>query len=268
MIEQVGKGLMTNEEIPKALRRLRQAVKKWKVPVVDEIGHGRGPTPVSSGRGPTTWGGDRSSPKRRTTNTEHTTGLAPVSSGRGPAFRVLISCILSLRTKDEVTAAASARLFKLADTPEKILKLSVGKIEEAIYPAGFYKTKARSLKEVCRVLIDKHGGRVPDTIEELLELKGVGRKTANLTMTAGHGKMGLCVDTHVHRICNRWDYVRTKTPDETETVLRKKLPKKYWKEINGLLVTYGQNLCKPISPHCSECPIEEFCKKRGVGKRR
>ena len=183
-------------------------------------------------------------------------------------FRVLISTILSLRTQDTTTAKVSKRLFELADNPQDMLKLSVKEIEKVIYPIGFYKTKARTIRYLCRELIDKYKSRVPDELEELLKLKGVGRKTANLVVTLGYGKPGVCVDTHVHRISNRLGYIKTKTPFETEMLLRKKLPKKYWIEYNDLLVSFGQHLCRPISPWCSVCPIESYCDKVGVDKSR
>lgn len=180
------------------------------------------------------------------------------------AFQVLISCLLSLRTRDAVTDAASGRLFAQADTPKGILALDA--LEKIIYPVAFYRTKAKTIRSVCRQLIDIYGGRVPDTMDKLLGLKGVGRKTANLTLTLGFDKMGICVDTHVHRICNRWGYIKTKSPDESEMALRKKLPKKYWKEFNDLLVRHGQNCCKPISPICGDCSVSGYCKKVGVKK--
>ena len=183
-------------------------------------------------------------------------------------FRVLISTILSLRTQDTTTAKVSKRLFELADNPQDMLKLSVKEIEKVIYPIGFYKTKARTIRYLCRELIDKYKSRVPDDLDELLKLKGVGRKTANLVVTLGYGKAGICVDTHVHRISNRLGYIKTKTPLETEMSLRKKLPKKYWIEYNDLLVSFGQHLCRPISPRCSVCPIEMYCDKVGVTKHR
>jgi len=183
-------------------------------------------------------------------------------------FKVLISCIISLRTQDSTTAGASARLFGLAATPAAMLKLDAPAIEKAIYPAGFYRNKAKSILEICRMLMSAYGGKVPDEIDELLKLPGVGRKTANLVVTIGFGKPGICVDTHVHRITNRWGYVTTKTPEKTEMALREKLPERYWLEINDLLVTFGQNLCKPVSPMCSTCPVREFCEMRGVGKHR
>ena len=183
-------------------------------------------------------------------------------------FELLISTILSLRTKDDVTREASRRLFKRAGTPEKIAALADSEIEKLIYPVGFYHTKARRIKEVCRTLIDKYNGEVPDELDELLQFRGVGRKTANLVITLGFGKNGVCVDTHVHRICNRLGYVKTKTPDQTEMALRKKLPKKYWIEFNDLLVMWGQNICRPISPLCSICQICTYCQQVGVKQHR
>jgi endonuclease-3 len=188
-------------------------------------------------------------------------------SSRDP-FKVLISTILSLRTQDSTTAKASNRLFRLADNPVDMLKLSANEIEQAIYPVGFHKTKAKTILLISRELIEKYGSKVPDDINELLQLKGVGRKTANLVVTLGYGKPGICVDTHVHRISNRWGYIRTKTPFETEMALRDKLPQEYWVEYNSLLVALGQHLCRPISPKCSECVIEKYCDKIGVEKSR
>lgn len=179
-------------------------------------------------------------------------------------FKVLISCILSLRTQDNTTGKASERLFKLASTPERLANLSVGTIERAIYPVGFYRVKAGRIKEMSREIVGRYNSKVPDEIDELLKLKGVGRKTANLVVTLGYNKQGVCVDTHVHRITNRWGYVKTKTPQETEFALRKKLPEKYWIEINGLLVAFGQGVCKPISPLCSRCSINSYCERIGV----
>ena len=183
-------------------------------------------------------------------------------------FRVLISTVLSLRTKDETTAEASRRLFALAVTPGAMLALSEKEIAEAIYPVGFYRTKAKNIRGICRELIDIYGSRVPCDLDELLSLKGVGRKTANLVLTLGYGKPGICVDTHVHRISNRLGYVETRTPYDTEMELRKKLPKRHWIDYNSLLVAFGQYLCRPMSPKCSICPVEAYCDKAGVGKRR
>lgn len=183
-------------------------------------------------------------------------------------FKVLISCILSLRTKDETTVKASQRLFSLAENPSSMLNLTVEKIEGAIFPAGFYRVKARNIQEICRRLVIDYGSKVPDDIDELLKLKGVGRKTANLVVTIGYNKYGICVDTHVHRISNRWGYINTKNPEESEDALRKKLPKRYWKIYNDLLVTFGQNLCKPVSPICSRCNIIIYCERIGVKKSR
>ena len=183
-------------------------------------------------------------------------------------FQVLISCILSLRTQDKTTEAASRRLFQIARTPETLAKIPVGKIEKTIYPVGFYRVKAKRIREMSKEIAAKYGGRVPDTIEELLHLKGVGRKTANLVVTAGFNRDGICVDTHVHRITNRWGLIKTKNPIQTEFALREILPKKYWKQINSYLVAFGQGICKPISPLCSRCQVSKVCRKIGVGKSR
>jgi endonuclease-3 len=183
-------------------------------------------------------------------------------------FKVLISTLISLRTKDNVTREASLRLFEMAESPTEMVKLKTEEIERAIYPAGFYRTKAKNIMKVCDILLKNNGGAVPDEIDDLLELPGVGRKTANLVVTLGYGKPGICVDTHVHRISNRLGYVETKTPDKTEFALRKKLPGQYWIEYNDLLVTYGQNLCTPVSPFCSRCPLISYCDRIGVLKSR
>lgn len=183
-------------------------------------------------------------------------------------FKVLISTIISLRTKDDVTRAASKRLYKLAETPEEMLKLDPAVLQEAIYPAGFYKNKVKTILNTCSLLMEKYGGNVPDDLDELLSFKGVGRKTANLVLTMGYGKPGICVDTHVHRISNRLGYVFTRNPNETEFALREKLPQKYWIDYNDLLVTFGQNMCKPISPLCSQCPIHNYCRRVGVKNHR
>jgi endonuclease-3 len=191
-----------------------------------------------------------------------------ISQRDGDPFKVLISCILSLRTKDTTTGPAALRLFSLADTPAKMLHLYLETIEQAIYPVGFYRNKSMQIREICRQLTEKYDGYVPESIEELLTFKGVGRKTANLVVTLGFGKPGICVDTHVHRICNHWGYVTTKTPDETEARLREILPEHYWLRINDLLVTFGQNLCRPVSPFCSRCPVYSFCQRNNVIKNR
>lgn len=194
-------------------------------------------------------------------------GTEIARKSRSP-FELLISTLLSLRTKDDVTREASLRLFKRAGTPEKIAALPDSEVEKLIYPVGFYHTKARRIKEVCRTLIEKYNNEVPDELDELLKFKGVGRKTANLVITLGFGKDGVCVDTHVHRICNRLGYIKTKTPDDTEMALRKKLPKQYWIELNDLLVMWGQNICRPISPLCSACQIRPYCQQVGVERHR
>jgi endonuclease-3 len=182
----------------------------------------------------------------------------------GDPFRVLIACLLSLRTQDTTTAPAAARLFALADTPAAMLRLTTRQIERAIYPVGFYRTKARVILDLCRDLLERFGGRVPNELDALLTLKGVGRKTANLVVTLGFNAPGICVDTHVHRISNRLGYVRTRTPDETEMALRAKLPRRYWIGYNDLLVTFGQNVCAPVSPKCSACPVRALCRRVGV----
>jgi endonuclease-3 len=194
---------------------------------------------------------------------DKTSALMDVSTIKDP-FLTLISCLLSLRTKDEVTAKASERLFTLAKTPEEMLNHKKEKIEAAIYPVGFYKRKAEQILEICRVLVERYDSCVPDEIDELLKLKGVGRKTANIVITMGYNKPGVAVDTHVHRISNRLGLVSTKSPNQTEFALRKTLPKRYWIVFNDLLVMHGKTICTPISPKCSICPIIEYCKRIGV----
>ena len=194
--------------------------------------------------------------------------VTEMSRRRRDPYRILISTLLSLRTKDETTRKAAERLLAKAPTAEKLLRMREETIRELIYPVGFYKTKAVVLKDVCRAIVNQHGGKVPDDLDTLLELKGVGRKTANLVITLGYGKPGICVDTHVHRISNRLGYVRTKNPEETEFALRKKLPPRYWIPINDYLVAYGQNICKPVSPFCSRCRLVSHCDRVGVGQHR
>lgn len=197
------------------------------------------------------------------------TALAEVAdeTERDP-FRILIACLLSLRTKDETTGPAAERLFALARAPEAMLHLTPRRIERAIFPVGFYRTKARVIRGVCRDLLARFAGKVPDDLDALLTLKGVGRKTANLVVTMGFGQPGICVDTHVHRISNRLGFVRTKSPDQTELALRKKLPRRHWIELNDLLVAFGQNVCQPISPRCSTCPVRALCPRVGVTRSR
>ncbi|MBK9308026.1 MAG: endonuclease III [Nitrospira sp.] len=219
---------MRRDEIHEAIRLVRQEVRRWQEPVL---------------------------------------GVVAKQSNRDP-FLILISCLLSLRTKDKTTREASDRLFALAHTPTSMLKLPLRKIERAIYPVGFYRTKAKSIHQICHQLIDEYGGRVPDSIDELVTLPGVGRKTANLVVTVGFQKPGICVDVHVHRISNRWGYIKTKTPEESEQALRRKLPKQYWITYNDLLVPYGQNLCVPVSPLCSGCKLSGLCDRVGVIKSR
>ena len=219
---------MREDQIHAAIKILRREIRQWQEPVV---------------------------------------GVVARESARDP-FRVLISCLLSLRTKDKTTSEASARLFALAHTPAALLKLSQRSIERAIYPVGFYRTKAKAIHAICRRLLEVYEGKVPQSIDELMTLAGVGRKTANLVVTVGYQKPGICVDIHVHRISNRWGYVKTKTPEETEQALRARLPKRYWITFNDLLVTYGQNLCQPVSPFCSRCKLIDMCDRVGVVRSR
>lgn len=174
-------------------------------------------------------------------------------------YLVLIACILSLRTNDKTTYPATLRMLELAKTPQEMAKVSEEDLANAIYPVGFYKNKAKQIIELSKTIVKKLDGKVPDTIENLTKFNGVGRKTANLVLAKGFGIPAICVDVHVHRIFNRIGYVNTKTPDETEFALREKLPQKYWLDINTLMVTHGQNVCKPTKPKCDECPIREYC---------
>lgn len=219
---------MRQDQIHAAMRIVKQEIRRWREPVV---------------------------------------GVIARESNRDP-FLILISCLLSLRTKDKTTDEASNRLFALARTPSAMLTLPLKKIEKAIYPVGFYRTKAKSIHQICERLLDTYKGTVPDSIDDLVTLPGVGRKTANLVVTVGYGKPGICVDIHVHRISNRWGYIKTKTPDESEETLRRKLPPQYWITFNDLLVPFGQNLCQPVSPWCSKCKLTEYCDRVGVKKSR
>jgi endonuclease-3 len=193
---------------------------------------------------------------------------APIFTSGGGAsrdpFRTLVGCLLSLRTKDETTGPAAARLFAVASTPAALERLATARVERLIYPVGFYRTKARTLRRVCRMLRVEHGGRVPDSMDALLALPGVGRKTANLVLTHAFRLPGICVDTHVHRITNRWGYVRAKSPNDTEMALRRRLPRAHWLEINEILVAFGQTVCRPLSPRCSDCPVAASCPRVGV----
>ena len=194
--------------------------------------------------------------------------VTEVSEKTKDPFRVLVSCLLSLRTKDEVTAAASKRLFEHATTPKELCKLPVETIERLIYPVGFYRVKARTLKAICKELTERYGSQVPHSVDELVRLKGVGRKTATLVVSMGYGVPAICVDTHVHRITNRWGIVSTKSAHQTEFALYKVVPKRHWIELNTLLVAFGQNVCKPLSPHCSTCGIKNYCRRVGVERSR
>jgi endonuclease III len=215
---------METQTLNRILSVLRKEIKKWKVPAV---------------------------------------GVVAEQAINRP-FETLVSTILSLRTKDAVTEAASHRLLSRAPTPESLASLPAQEVERLIFPVGFYHTKAKHLGATCRAILEKHGGSVPRSMEALLKLPGVGRKTANLVLTLGFGDYGICVDTHVHRISNIWGYVRTKTPEKTEFALRKKLPRRHWKTYNDILVTFGQNLCVPVSPWCSKCPVAGYCPKIGL----
>jgi len=174
-------------------------------------------------------------------------------------YLVLISCILSLRTNDRTTYPATLRMLELGKTPEEIAKADLEELEKAIFPVGFYKNKAKQIIELSKIIVEKYNGKTPDSIDELVKFNGVGRKTANLVIARGFNKPAICVDIHVHRIFNRLGYIKTKTPDESEIELRKKLPVKFWIDINTLLVTHGQNVCKPIKPLCGICPIQKLC---------
>ena len=195
------------------------------------------------------------------------TTLAEEEKTRSP-FRLLVACVISLRTKDEVTAEASQRLFAIGPDPGKLAELDTESIAKAIYPAGFYNTKARQLKEISRILRDQYGGEVPADESALLALPGVGRKTANLVLGLGFGIPAICVDTHVHRISNRLGLVKTNTPEQTERALNEVLPGELWVPINDLLVTFGQNRCHPTSPRCTDCPLDDLCPRIGVSRHR
>ena len=201
-------------------------------------------------------------------DTAITTVASEYGERAGKAWAVLLSTILSLRTKDEVTRVASLRLLKKAPGPSELLALGVKETARLAYPVGFYRNKAQSLAKIAAILLEKYDGRVPSDLEALLELPGVGRKTANLVLTEAFDMYGICVDIHVHRISNRTGWVKTANPEQTEMCLREILPKRYWKKINHLLVLYGQNLCRPISPFCSRCVISEHCLRLNVGKTR
>ncbi len=194
--------------------------------------------------------------------------VSDIALMNGSPYKILISTVISLRTKDKVTLEASLRLFKRAETPGQMVLLKPEEIEKLIYPAGFYKRKAVQILKISRILIDNYNGEVPKTVEDLVKLPGVGRKTANLTLGLGYGIPALCVDTHVHRIANRLGWVKTSAPDKTETALTAILDRKYWIEINELLVIYGQTICTPVSPRCSVCKFSSFCPRTGVEKSR
>lgn len=179
-------------------------------------------------------------------------------------YLVLIACILSLRTNDKTTYPATLRMLEIGRTPEVFAKCDIKELEKAIYPVGFYANKAKQIQALSKILYEEMNSKVPDEIEELTKFNGVGRKTANLVLALGFEKPAICVDVHVHRICNRLGYIKTKNPEETEFTLRKILPEKYWLVINTILVTHGQNICKPINPDCVHCPIYDYCNRVGV----
>lgn len=195
------------------------------------------------------------------------TTLAEVERARDP-FRLLVACVISLRTKDEVTALSAARLFAVAATPAALARVDEPQIAQLIFPAGFYRTKARQIRSISQLLLERHGGRVPADREALLALPGVGRKTANLVLGLGFGIPAICVDTHVHRISNRLGLVATKSPEQTEHALERALPQRTWIDINDLLVTFGQHVCHPTSPRCSSCPLADRCPRIGVFRSR
>lgn len=183
-------------------------------------------------------------------------------------FKVLLSVIISLRTKDEVTIEASKRLFELLKKPEDIYNISINQIGEAIYPCGFYRRKSIQIDKICRKLVEEFNYIIPQSIDTLLTFEGIGRKSANLILSEGYQIPAMCVDTHVHRISNRFGYINTKNPEESEFKLREILPKKYWIRYNSLLVAFGQSICRPISPHCSICPVLNYCNRVGIDKSR
>ena len=185
------------------------------------------------------------------------------------AFQILIATLLSARTQDATTLAASTRLFRRARTPRSLARLPVREIERLIYPVSFYRTKAEHVRATAEIVATTYGGRVPDRLEDLVQLPGVGRKTATLVMILAFGsQQHICVDTHVHRISNRLGFVRTRTPEATEMALRARLPRRHWIGLNDLLVAFGQNLCQPLSPHCSRCPVRRACRRVGVARSR
>lgn len=210
---------------------------------------------------------------RRAVHGQSLPSVSEIARRKRDPFRVLISTMISLRTKDDVTTAASERLFSVADSAEAMASLDEKRIAELIYPAGFYRIKSGNIREVSRIIGERHGGLVPGTVEELTDLPGVGRKTANLVLNLGFNKAAICVDTHVHRISNRFGWISTRTPEQTEMALQEILPENHWIEINELLVGFGQRVCTPLSPRCSECPFAPgsdvaACARVGVQKSR
>ncbi len=184
------------------------------------------------------------------------------------AFKILISCLLSLRTKDNTTESVSIKLFKIADTPQAIIKLPIKRLEKIIYSSGHYKKKARTLQSVSKEIINRFNNKVPSTKEQLLSIKGIGPKTANIVLNFAYNQLVLPIDTHCHRIPNRLGWIKTKTPEKTELALEKILPKKYWKEFNAIFVLFGKTICQPVSPWCSKCPVKKYCPRINVKKSR
>lgn len=201
-------------------------------------------------------------------NYKERTTLNQMRKSNENAFKILISCLLSLRARDENTEKVSQKLFETADTPKKILNLPLKKLEKIIYSSGHYKKKARVLQNVSKEILERFNGEVPSTREELLSIKGIGPKTANIVLNFAFDKDVLPIDTHCHRIPNRLGWLKTKTPEKTEMELTKILPKKYWKEFNGIFVLFGREICQPVSPKCSICPIKKYCPKIGVKRNR
>jgi endonuclease-3 len=220
--------MVTQKEIGTVMGILKNSVKKFENPIATEIGE----------------------------------------TTRSP-YMVLVSCLLSLRSMDKVTGPVSRKLFEVADTPHKMARLPLRRLQSIIKPVNYYKTKAKRIKEISKRLVERCNGNVPGDFDGLMALKGVGRKTANIVMTYGHFKKGhLPIDTHCHRIPNRLGWIRTKTPEQTEEALKRLLPKRYWRDFNDMFVMWGQNICLPVSPKCSICPIEPYCEKKGVTRHR
>lgn len=194
--------------------------------------------------------------------------FSSVASINHDPYRILVSCILSLRTKDALTAVVAPRLFKIAPTPKKMIRLNPRKLSKIIYPVGFYRNKSKTILDITKSILQEYNGKVPDNLRDLLRLNGVGQKTANLVLSVGYRKPAICVDTHVHRVSNRLGWVNTKNPKQTEEELKKVFIRRYWSALNSTLVTFGQNICTPISPYCTKCFVNRSCPHKGVKKSR